>query len=46
MTSTSVSKVTQDGSDVIVQIFRRGHKGYQIMGTTVRINGLKAVVGK
>lgn len=46
MTSASVSKVTQNGSDVIVQIFRRGHKGYQIMGSTVRINGLKAVVQK
>ncbi|WP_243018433.1 MULTISPECIES: hypothetical protein [Candidatus Cardinium] len=46
MTSTSVSKVTQNGSDVVVQIFQQGRNGYQVIETTVRVNGSKQVIQK
>ena len=46
MTSTSVSKVTQNGSDVVLQTFRHGRDGYQVIEVTVRTNGLKTVIQK
>ena len=46
MTSTSTCKITQNGSDVIVQIFRQGHNGYQVIETIVHVNGSKRVIQK
>jgi len=46
ITSASVSKITQNGSDVVIQIFRQGHDGYQVVETTVRINGSKTIIQK
>ena len=46
MTSTSVSKVTQNGPDVVVQTFRTGRNGYQVIETTVHINGSKTIIQK
>ena len=45
-TATSVTKVTQNGPDVIVEIFRSGENGYQVVESTVRLDGSKAVVQK
>lgn len=46
ITSASVSTVKQNGSDVVIQIFRQGHDGYQVIETTVRINGSKTIIQK
>lgn len=46
MASTSVSKVAQNGPDVVVQIFRPGRNGYQVIETTVHINGSKTIIQK
>jgi hypothetical protein len=45
-TSTNLVKVTQYGSDVVVQVIRPGTNGYQILESVVTPNGTKTVVQK
>jgi hypothetical protein len=45
-TATSSIKITQYGSDVIVQIIRKGREGFQIVESVVNISGSKTVIQK
>jgi len=45
-TSTSGVRVTQNGPDVIVEVFRKGDDGFQVMESTVRLDGTKSVIQK
>ncbi len=45
-TSTSGLKVTQNGPNVLVETFRKGDDGFQVMEYVIRIDGSKSVVQK
>lgn len=45
-TTTSTVKVTQYGSDVVVQVMRPGQNGFQVIETVVNQNGTKTVLQK
>ncbi len=45
-TSSSQIKVTQNGSEVIVQIFREGKNGFQVIESKISISGSKTVIQK
>jgi hypothetical protein len=45
-TSTSGIKVTQNGPDVLVEIFRKGDDGFQVIESIIRVDGTKTVVQK
>ena len=45
-TATSTVKVTQSGSDVLVEIFREGANGFQVIETRIGVFGNKTVVQK
>lgn len=45
-TASSTVKVTQDGSDVLVQVFREGANGFQVMESRIGVLGNKTVVQK
>ena len=38
------AKITQDGANVVVQAFRKGSDGYEVIQTTVGVDGTKSVV--
>jgi len=39
MVSKEMCKITQNGPDVFVQVFRKGHDGFQVIEKTIPING-------
>jgi len=45
-TATDAIKITQNGPNATIEAFRLGRDGYQVIETTVGVNGSRGVIQK